>query len=81
MVALQNPVSKRRREQLDRPRDILLEARPPNTPMVLARNLGRDGGSVRIKDLLDLGPDDADILAVIVIANRQKRVAERGLNR
>ena len=41
VVALYNPVSKRRTKQLARARDILLSARPPETPVILARNLGR----------------------------------------
>ena len=41
VIAFYNPVSQRRRELLGRARDILLEHRPPATPVVLARNLGR----------------------------------------
>ena len=41
VVAFYNPVSQRRRELLGRARDILLEHRPADTPVVLARNLGR----------------------------------------
>ena len=41
VIAFYNPVSQRRRELLGRAREILLEHRPPGTPVVLARNLGR----------------------------------------
>ena len=57
MVALYNPVSKRRREALPKARDILLGHRPADTPVVLARNLGQvDSLQVisnqRMKDIL-----------------------------
>ena len=46
VVAFYNPVSQRRRTQLAEAKRILLEHRPPDTPVVLARNLGRDGEQV-----------------------------------
>ena len=57
VVALYNPVSQRRRTQLSAARDILLAARPPQTPVVLARNLGRPGESIRVVELKALAPD------------------------
>ena len=57
VVALYNPVSKRRRTLLTRAREILLESRPPRTPVILARNLGRPDESVRVIFLIDLEVD------------------------
>jgi cobalt-precorrin 5A hydrolase/precorrin-3B C17-methyltransferase len=51
VVALYNPVSGRRREQLARAVEILREHRPADTPVVLARNLGRPGEAVTVIDL------------------------------
>ena len=42
-LALYNPVSQRRRTALATARTILLEHRPADTPVIIARNLGRDG--------------------------------------
>lgn len=81
VVALYNPVSKRRRTQLARARDILLEARPPATPVVLARNLGREGEDVRTIRLDELAPDKADMLTVILIGNSETRAMSAGVNR
>ena len=81
VVALYNPVSKRRRTQLARARDILLAARPPATPVVLARNLGRDGEDVRTIRLDELDPDKADMLTVILVGNRATRAIAAGVNR
>ena len=78
VVALYNPVSKRRRRQLAEARDILLAARAPETPVVLARNLGREGETVEIIQLAELEAERADMLTVIVVGNSQTRVIERG---
>ena len=68
VVALYNPVSKRRQKQLTRARDILLSGRPLETPVVLARNLGRDGEALDVITPGELEPGHADMLSVILIA-------------
>lgn len=73
VVCFYNPVSQRRRDQLTRARDILLTGRGPDTPVVLARNLGREGETVEIIRLADLGPDRADMLTMIVVGNSETR--------
>ncbi len=78
IVSLYNPVSKRRREQLARARDILLEHRPITTPVILARNLGRPGETVDVITLGELTPDHADMLTLVMIGNRQTRHIIRG---
>jgi len=78
VVAFYNPVSKRRRTQLAEARDILLTERPAETPVVLARNLGRDGESVEVVTLGALEPDMADMLTMVVVGNRQTRHVTRG---
>ncbi|MBK8211318.1 MAG: precorrin-3B C(17)-methyltransferase [Rhodospirillales bacterium] len=81
VVALYNPVSRRRRTQLVAARDILLASRPPQTPVVLARNLGRDGESVRVIDLQALHPDDVDMLTLVLVGSSRTRVTRRGTHR
>ncbi len=78
VVALYNPVSKRRRKHIEEARDILLTRRPADTPVVLARNLGREGESISVIPLGELGPDKADMLTLVLIGNSQSRVIERG---
>ena len=73
MVALYNPVSARRRDQLIQARDILLSLRPAETPVVLARQLGRPGETVEVIPLAELGPDHADMLTVILIGSTATR--------
>ena len=78
VVALYNPISQRRRSQLPAARAILLPARPPDTPVVLARNLGRPGESVRVVTLEALQTDDVDMLTVVLIGASTTRVVTRG---
>lgn len=78
VVALYNPVSKRRRHQIEAARDILLTGRPPETPVVLARNLGRPGESIDVIRLIDLTPDHADMLTLVLIGNSQSKHMIRG---
>ncbi|MBL8659629.1 MAG: precorrin-3B C(17)-methyltransferase [Rhodospirillales bacterium] len=81
VVALYNPVSRRRRDQLRAAREILLRHRPAATPVVLARNLGRDGERTEVLTLGELAPERADMLSVILVGNRQTRLISRGMNR
>ncbi len=78
IVALYNPVSKRRRTQLPIAREILLTGRPPETPVILARNLGRDDENIRTTTLGDLTPDHADMLTLVLIGNSKTKLIKRG---
>ena len=51
VISFYNPVSKRRRDLLDIARKILLKHRPEDTPVILARNLGRAGESIIVLPL------------------------------
>ncbi|MEE8394329.1 MAG: precorrin-3B C(17)-methyltransferase, partial [Rhodospirillales bacterium] len=78
VIALYNPVSKRRRTQLAAACEILLKSRPADTPVVIARNLGRDGESVKFIPLGELTPDHADMRTIILIGSSRTRLIERG---
>ncbi|MFQ6017687.1 MAG: precorrin-3B C(17)-methyltransferase [Kiloniellaceae bacterium] len=78
VVALYNPVSKRRARQLAAAAEILLGHRPPDTPVVLARNLGRKGEAVTVIRLDELAPARADMLTVVLIGSSATRRIARG---
>ena len=78
VVALYNPASSRRREGLARAREILLDHRPDGTPVVVARNLGRAGESVRTVALADLATDDIDMLTVLIVGSSETRRVAAG---
>ena len=74
VVALYNPRSARRSRQLAEAAGILLEHRSPDTPVVIARNLGRDGETHCVLRLDELAGADADMLSLVLIGNRQTRM-------
>jgi len=74
VVALYNPRSARRPERLAEAARILLAHRPPETPCVIARNLGRAGESHRILRLDELAGADADMLSLILIGSSRTRI-------
>ncbi|MCZ6846625.1 MAG: precorrin-3B C(17)-methyltransferase, partial [Alphaproteobacteria bacterium] len=78
VVALYNPVSKQRRHQLAAARDILLAHRPAATPVIIARNLARDGESVQVLPLAELTADGVDMLSLVVVGNSTSRAVRRG---
>jgi cobalt-precorrin 5A hydrolase / precorrin-3B C17-methyltransferase len=67
VVALYNPVSQRRRAQLAAAREILLQERSPETPVVVGRNLGRPGESLQVTTLAGLDPRQIDMLSIVLI--------------
>ncbi|OFX13220.1 MAG: precorrin-3B C(17)-methyltransferase [Alphaproteobacteria bacterium RIFOXYD12_FULL_60_8] len=73
VTAFYNPVSQRRRDLLGEAKTILLRHRPPQTPVVLARNLGRDGETVTIIDLAELEVDQVDMLTLVLVGNSETR--------
>jgi cobalt-precorrin 5A hydrolase/precorrin-3B C17-methyltransferase len=77
VVALYNPVSQRRRTQLIAARDILLRWRAADTPVAIARNLGRDGEALRITTLAALDPSAVDMLSIVLIGSSTTRRVKR----
>ena len=77
VVAFYNPVSRRRTWQLGKAREILLTGRPETTPVVLARNLGREGEQVRVVTLGALYPADVDMLTVVLVGSSESRIVAR----
>ncbi|MDP6831835.1 MAG: precorrin-3B C(17)-methyltransferase [Alphaproteobacteria bacterium] len=78
VIAFYNPVSKRRRDLLALARDMLLRHRPEDTPVILARNLGREGEQVRALPLSELQVDDVDMLTLVMIGSSETRARMRG---
>ena len=78
VVALYNPASKRRRGRLAEARAILAAARPPDCPVAVARNLGREDERVSLTTLADLVEDDVDMLTVVVVGSSQTRRLAHG---
>ncbi|MGB0683806.1 MAG: precorrin-3B C(17)-methyltransferase [Magnetovibrionaceae bacterium] len=78
VVSFYNPVSKRRRTQLAEARRILLEHRPAETPVVIARELGRPDEAITLTTLRDLDPETIDMLTLVMVgSSTSRRFGER----
>ncbi|WP_338051552.1 precorrin-2 C(20)-methyltransferase [Pseudonocardia acidicola] len=77
-IAIYNPRSKARPWQVGAARDVLLEHRSPDTPVVLGRDVGGAGERVRIVRLADLDPEDVDMRTLLIIGSSTTRVVQRG---
>jgi cobalt-precorrin 5A hydrolase/precorrin-3B C17-methyltransferase len=76
-LALYNPVSRRRRTALATARRILLAHRSPETPVVIARNLGRNGETVDVTTLGQLEVDRVDMLSIVLVGAQGTRSFRR----
>ncbi len=78
VVAFYNPVSSRRRHQLADAKAILLRNRPADTPVVVARMLGREGESMTTLRLQDLDPERVDMMTLVVVGSSATRTTKVG---
>ncbi|MFH8787962.1 precorrin-2 C(20)-methyltransferase [Streptomyces roseoverticillatus] len=77
VLALYNPGSRSRVWQVGKARDLLLEFRAPETPVVVARDVGGPAESVRIVPLGELDPAEVDMRTILLVGSTQTRVASR----
>jgi cobalt-precorrin 5A hydrolase/precorrin-3B C17-methyltransferase len=76
-IAFYNPISTQRKWQLGRAIEILLQSRDAQTPVILGRNLGRPGQSVRVCTLGEFQPEDADMRTLVIVGSSQTRIIPR----
>jgi precorrin-2 C20-methyltransferase / precorrin-3B C17-methyltransferase len=73
VLAIYNPASRTRREQIVRARKLLLEFRPPETPVVVGRHVGRDDEDLTVTTLESLEPDSIDMSCLLIIGSSRTR--------
>lgn len=78
VMAFYNPVSRARPWQLDRALDILREYRAGETVVVLGRNIGRPGETLRSTTLSALHSDQVDMRTMVIIGSTTTRTVPRG---
>lgn len=77
VVAFYNPASKKRRRQLDEAMAILRAHRPDDTPVILARNLGREEERVVFTTIAAFDPDQVDMLTLVMVgASSTRRISQ-----
>ena len=69
VICLYNPKSKRRTKQIKEAKSILLRYRKPDTPVGLARNVGRKGESITMTTLEKMLRYKIDMVTIIIIGN------------
>jgi precorrin-2 C20-methyltransferase / precorrin-3B C17-methyltransferase len=78
VLALYNPGSRSRTWQVGKARELLLEHRAPDTPVVLGRDIGGAEESVRIVRLADLDPAQVDMRTILLVGSSQTVTVRRG---
>ena len=78
VIAFYNPVSMRRKTQLARAKDILMQYRGGDVPVLLASNLGRLQEKLTYRTLESLDVNEVDMLTVVMIGSSQSRHVNLG---
>ncbi|PTL59417.1 precorrin-2 C(20)-methyltransferase [Paraconexibacter algicola] len=73
-LALYNPASRTRREQLDRAVEVLRRHRAPDTPVVVARAVGAPEETVDVVGLGELDTAVVDMRTLLLVGSSQSRV-------
>jgi len=78
VLAIYNPASKTRRDDLQNALDILKEMRGENTVAIIATNIGRGGEKLTITTLAELNPELVNMQTMLLIGSSHTRLIERG---
>jgi precorrin-2 C20-methyltransferase/precorrin-3B C17-methyltransferase len=78
VLALYNPASRTRREQLDRALEVLRRHRAPGTPVVVARAVGSDDEDVRVTTLTGVDAAAVDMRTLLIVGSSTTRVTAGG---
>ncbi|MFU2329249.1 precorrin-3B C(17)-methyltransferase [Pseudomonas sp. NFX98] len=68
-LAFYNPISRSRPWQLGQALEIVARHRVPETPVVLGRDIGRPGQTLRVTTLGQLTPDQVDMRTMVLIGS------------
>ena len=74
VASLYNPRSKGRDWQLGKVKEILLEHRPPDTPVGIVKDAYRPTQQIILTDLASLRPEDVDMLTIVLVGSSQTRI-------
>jgi cobalt-precorrin 5A hydrolase/precorrin-3B C17-methyltransferase len=76
-LAFYNPISRSRPWQLGRALEIVAQYRTPATPVVLGRDIGRPGQTLRVTTLGQLTPDQVDMRTMVLVGSSTTCVFSR----
>ena len=78
IVAIYNPASRSRPDQIKLAREILLEHRRADTVVVVGRDVGRAEESLTVTTLADLDTDSIDMKSLVLVGASSTRVTPNG---
>jgi len=78
VIAFYNPRSLKRRDQLQRAFEILKPHRNPDTPVIVASNVGRPEENIRIRTFATFKPEEVDMLTLVMVGSSQSKAITRG---
>ena len=78
VLALYNPASRTRTTQLAQAREVLLRHRAPETPVVVARDVGGPEEDIRVVTLGTMEPSEVDMRCLLIVGSSKTR-AENGI--
>ncbi|BBH16214.1 precorrin-3B C(17)-methyltransferase [Nocardioides baekrokdamisoli] len=78
VIALYNPASRSRSEQVGWAKDVLLKVHEPSTVVVVGRDVGRAEESLTVTTLGDLDPASIDMKCLIIVGSSATRVTATG---
>jgi precorrin-2 C20-methyltransferase/precorrin-3B C17-methyltransferase len=79
VLAIYNPGSRSRTEQVGTAQRVLLEHRRPDTVVVVGRDIGRDEESLTVTTLAELDPASIDMKCLLIIGAESTRVSPAGV--
>jgi precorrin-2 C20-methyltransferase/precorrin-3B C17-methyltransferase len=75
VLALYNPASRTRRQQIADAKAVLLRHRAPDTVVVVGRAIGTDEQQITVTTLGALDPERVDMRCLVIVGSSQTRVA------
>ncbi|VAW16163.1 Proposed precorrin-4 hydrolase (analogous to cobalt-precorrin-5A hydrolase) / Precorrin-3B C(17)-methyltransferase [hydrothermal vent metagenome] len=78
VTAFYNPRSKRRLDLMEKAKQLYLQYRPGDTPVIIGTNLGRKSESLRITSLEEFNPDEIDMLTIVLFGSSNSKSFMRG---
>lgn len=76
-IAIYNPASRTRIDQISRALAILNETRGPKTPVVVAKSVGREKEHIQIQTLSDVDCNAIDMRTLLIVGSSQTRIISR----
>jgi precorrin-2 C20-methyltransferase/precorrin-3B C17-methyltransferase len=79
VLAVYNPASRTRTQQVARMREVLLEVRSPDTTVVVGRQIGREAEELAVTTLAAFDPCSVDMGCLIIIGSSQTSATPSGV--